>query len=362
MIKVGLQEKTMVKVSSFIISISLMLFFTTKVFCQSITEFKIEGNMFCGMIKVSDTASHIGFIDSTGKLIIPCQYYKNELDRRVLSTDFTEGYSVVVRYDSIQGFIFNWIDTKGITHSSSDFKYCSIFHNGVAWCVDRNKRIYDAILVNDSISINIRNDKHYLSNKIYYKPSEMVVVDSAKYLNRCKLYTLKDSLIGEFVTTDVQLKSDFIQVYDCISGKWGLIDSKGNFILDYISDLRFSIYDEFILIKIEGNYYVYDRKNCEFYHNVYKTCNLFSDYFICQDMTGKYDVFGYKGQLLKGLNNSQDIGCYQNEKFHKYGFQDVVDPIYDNYINFNEEGYALVRKEGKASIIDKEGKVIISER
>lgn len=348
-------------------SIFLMLFIPTEVLCQTLIDYKIEGNLYCGRIKVSNESSHIGYIDSLGQLVIPCQYLKDSYPSQI-SSDFYEGFSTVRCQDQS----CKWIDVAGKCNNCTNYRYCSAFYSGVAWCADKNRktnRIYDAVLINDSIHTFPRGDKKYISNRVYYRKTEVVPIKHNLYKNliQCKLYTLADSLIGVFVLKESSLSSfGFIDVFDCNRNKWGLIDQKGTLVVDYQSDRMIFIYEGNFLISKGGTQQVFNMKTGKLYEKKYKSYDVNNQFLICLDTNGTYDVF-CKGELLfKDLSTYPQVGCIKDEKTQKYGFIDetgnVIEGVYDNYINYNEEGYALVRREGKAKIINRKGCEIIGER
>ena len=89
-------------------------------------QWSSSSTSFDGLIRVNDSLGKYGFIDLTGKLVIPCEYdYANS---------FSEGYTVV-EVDDKYGFI----DTKGSYVVDPQWDDASSFSNEIA-CVKKNDK------------------------------------------------------------------------------------------------------------------------------------------------------------------------------------------------------------------------------
>ena len=94
------------------------------------------------------------------------------------------------------------------------------------------------------------------------------------------------------------------------------------------------------------------------------TLRVENDYIILYNDT-QTRYFDKEGKELKNTQVYKDNKLFIEVKDNKYGFVDkegnkVVEYKYDKAYEFNEYGYAAVKKDGKWGVIDSNGKEVIS--
>ncbi len=162
----------------------------------------------------------------------------------------------------------------------------------------------------------------------------------------------------------------------CKNGKYGVIDSRGEIVLDFKYDYISYSSDAHIYKAFngtltdygspkEGTYYLLDENftekcsiSCEYLY-------VYEEYFEAEK-NDKYAMYSYDGTqitdyIFDSLGSPSDSLIYF-KKDGKYGYVDlqgkiVIDAVYDNSSSF-KNGKAIVKKGNKYSLIDKDGKTI----
>lgn len=342
----------------------LLLFFISIhwAYPQKLINFKILGNCYNNRIQVCDNNGHVGYVNIYGDLVVPVKYMI--APRNTCLSHYNEGFAVVC-YNDHQ---FGWIDTTGNQLDKNKYLYCSLFSNNSAIAIKQNKirsrKRYLQILMdsNKVITYNKYKTKRYLSNCMYYKIDDLTLSKEGFI----PVYNAFDSISGFYKKNDVLgFKEHYISLYNHSLKKWGLFDDKGTRIIDFISDSIIDIYSHVAVIR---NRFVriFNLDSHTFYPNEYTSIIEKDDYLICKNLSEKYDVYSPFGECKRGEKTLPIVGCVKDPNTRKYGYYGIhgkmFDCIYDKYIRFNKEGYAMVFRDGLSLIIDINGDELLHGR
>ena len=151
------------------------------------------------------------------------------------------------------------------------------------------------------------------------------------------------------------------------SGKLGIIDSKGNAKVELKYDSIQKIAGTNIIQAIDSTTKmteIYSKDFIKTYEIANASIENIKDNIIKVYNTEEIKYFDYDGNLLENKVAFPDINLFPKKENGKWGFvgQDgnvVVDYQYDDVTEFNEYGYAGVKKDEKWGVIDKDGNVIV---
>ncbi len=349
------------KIIKEIVNCCLILLFSRLSMAQTVSLYSLESNVMCERIKIKDRETgRIGFMDKSGKVVIPCKYNADILTK---SCYFKEGYAAV----SLGLDQCGWIDTLGNAVCDFCFSYCGPFINGCAMGVryENDERKIYYMIKNSSNTLELIDSegyKNFISNYLYYVVSNKKE-NQNKYVN-FDLYTYNDSLIGRFCSEGNPRinANDFLSVIDGKSKKWGVINTSGNLICNYIYDDRLYYVDSCIVAMCKGKYGIIDIKCSNLVPFAYDDFFIRNGFIILCNANGWYMYDKYSKSIIEYDKESRDYGSYK-ERNH-YGYRDLnnninVPCIYSSEIYFNESGYALVEKEDCQMIINKKGECLI---
>ncbi len=154
-------------------------------------------------------------------------------------------------------------------------------------------------------------------------------------------------------------------------GKCGVIDEKGNLVLECEYKV-IEIYEDVIIASpYEGNACLFNKKG-EYLNSKYDRIYWLNNVgLMVVDDGDKVGIINENGkEILKmtddidGLGgfNSDGIGCYREN--NKFGIitikgKKITDAIYDDFLFFTENGLSPFKKDGQWGIINSRGKVVL---
>ena len=238
--------------------------------------------------------------------------------------------------------------------------------------------------------IDVNGDYLYVTDensekKVYDKKGNLteinpnLVIQSTKSDDDYKIYI--DSSTGKTVYSiykgDTKLTSENYSYIEYLnegyfiasneSGKLGIIDSKGNAKVELKYDSIQKIAGTNIIQAIDSTTKmteIYSKDFIKTYEIANASIENIKDNIIKVYNTEEIKYFDYDGNLLENKVAFPDINLFPKKENGKWGFvgQDgnvVVDYQYDDVTEFNEYGYAGVKKDEKWGVIDKDGNVIV---
>lgn len=167
------------------------------------------------------------------------------------------------------------------------------------------------------------------------------------------IISLKNILTSEEKTKEVSSLTTYISVVE--NDKWGVIDNKGNIIIELN-------YDEMVVIPNKNEEVFIATYDVNYESETYKTKVL--------NETGKEILTNYEN--VEAIENNDGVNIWYEdnvlkfEKNEKYGLIDfdgkiIVDAIYDNiYALQGTENSIIIEKEGKKGLVNnKTGEIVI---
>lgn len=347
-----------------VIHILLILFISMHIaYSQKQIDYKILSNCYNNRVQVGGNNGTVGYVDINGDIVVPLKYSK--IPSNVCLSSYKEGYTVVCN----KGQQYGWIDTIGNRLDKNKYIYCSSFSNGTALAIKKRKlrfRNYYVQIVLDSnkvVTYKRYKRKRYISTCMYYKFEDLV--NSKEEL--IPIYKETDSIVGYHIKNDIiSYKDHYISLYNSLIGRWGLFDEKGEMVVGFVSNSIIITYMDIAVVKNE-DIRIYNLRTQSFYPGKYTTFVEKDDFIIFMDQNGKYDVYSpFEGFIEAKKEQPPIVGCIKDVTTDKYGYFSmsgkVLDCNYDNYIRYNEEGYAMVLKDGITRIINIKGEELLIER
>lgn len=300
----------------------------------------------------------VGFINKTGKLVVPCQFD--------FAYDFSDGLAGVVKNGKL-GFI----DKTGKTVIPYTYRFDSeaygTFSDGLACAIkDRNHLVLD-------------KSGKMVSNL----GSDVVVFDSFREgLVLVGVYDMGDyakgfvSKTGEkvvpFIYDDANSFSEGL-AYVIKDGKAGYIDREGKTVIPFIYDSGGSFSEGLAVVEKNGVYCIIDKsgkKVADFNKDVkYMDNPVFRDGLVAIRIKDYYGPMGFadiSGKIVipciydEVKCFSEGLACVQRNG--QYGYVDrtgktIIPCVYGYAENFCD-GVAVVQKEGVFGLLDKTGAFI----
>lgn len=270
----------------------------------------------------------IGYIDSTGKIIIPLTLYYNPS----IYPTFSEDFAVVGNEEGKRGFI----DKSGKLVIPFDYDMATDFKNGLAsvHLYNRKKQTATAYLIDKN---NKRVTRKYGS--IYEFSEGLAAVrkkGKAGFVNR------KEKTVIPFVydyTGSFQNGIAGVQKNE----KWGFINKEGELIVDYKYD--------------------YIQKEGDYISVAYRIGEVTLIYGL-MDSTGK-EITSVKYRNIESIgDNLYRVMTPDKEGWQRYGIinsrgEEIVPPNYTSVIVMDEDCFCLMRDNDNYILVDKAGKEII---
>mgnify|MGYP001625187104 FL=1 len=335
----------------------------------------------------TDDGYRYGYLNNEGQKILDTKY--NDLSRLAYSNKDTI-YLLCAEngkyglYEGAKNIIPN--EYQAITYvEDNDF------------CIVQKGKKYGVVNLEGSMmlqvkysQIDVNGDYLYVTDensekKVYDKKGNLteinpnLVIQSTKSDDDYKIYI--DSSTGKTVYSiykgDTKLTSENYSYIEYLnegyfiasneSGKLGIIDSKGNAKVELKYDSIQKIAGTNIIQAIDSTTKmteIYSKDFIKTYEIANASIENIKDNIIKVYNTEEIKYFDYDGNLLENKVAFPDINLFPKKENGKWGFvgQDgnvVVDYQYDDVTEFNEYGYAGVKKDEKWGVIDKDGNVIV---
>ena len=335
----------------------------------------------------TDDGYRYGYLNNEGQKILDTKY--NDLSRLAYSNKDTI-YLLCAEngkyglYEGAKNIIPN--EYQAITYvEDNDF------------CIVQKGKKYGVVNLEGSmmlqvkyLQIDVNGDYLYVTDensekKVYDKKGNLteinpnLVIQSTKSDDDYKIYI--DSSTGKTVYSiykgDTKLTSENYSYIEYLnegyfiasneSGKLGIIDSKGNAKVELKYDSIQKIAGTNIIQAIDSTTKmteIYSKDFIKTYEIANASIENIKDNIIKVYNTEEIKYFDYDGNLLENKVAFPDINLFPKKENGKWGFvgQDgnvVVDYQYDDVTEFNEYGYAGVKKDEKWGVIDKDGNVIV---
>lgn len=335
----------------------------------------------------TDDGYRYGYLNNEGQKILDTKY--NDLSRLAYSNKDTI-YLLCAEngkyglYEGAKNIIPN--EYQAITYvEDNDF------------CIVQKGKKYGVVNLEGSMmlqvkysQIDVNGDYLYVTDensekKVYDKKGNLteinpnLVIQSTKSDDDYKIYI--DSSTGKTVYSiykgDTKLTSENYSYIEYLnegyfiasneSGKLGIIDSKGNAKVELKYDSIQKIAGTNIIQAIDSTTKmteIYSKDFIKTYEIANASIENIKDNIIKVYNTEEIKYFDYDGNLLENKVAFPDINLFPKKENGKWGFvgQDgnvVVDYQYDDVTEFNEYGYAGVKKDEKWGVIDNDGNVIV---
>ena len=301
-----------------------------------------------------------GFIDKTGKEIIPIIYeYANA---------FQEGLAMVWKdYDGGVKSKYGFIDKTGKEVVPMIYDFANDFHEGLAWVKKGDK--YGFIDKTGKEAIPFIYD---LANDFHEGLAKVLKGDKYSFIDKAG----KEVIL---ITYDNVYASDFREGLAMVrkdedggfKSKYGFIDKTGKEVVPMIYDYAHDFNEGLACVKKENKFGFIDKKNKEVIPCIYDGAGDFHEGLAKVSKGGKCGFIDKTGKEIISM-------IYEGvEDFHEglakvakgkgggssdnYGFIDktgkeIVPCIYSGWANNFSEGLAFVEKDGVLGVIDKKGK------
>ncbi|MDR1594944.1 MAG: WG repeat-containing protein [Prevotellaceae bacterium] len=339
-----------------------------------------------------------GFIDQTGKTVVPFIYEK--------VNDFSDGLAAVEKSK------YKWgvVDKTGkevvpCIYSSIEPEYeygrTTPFSNGVAFVtkagkdgrsrhgfIDKTgKELTPFIFSNTLITISdrlVKIEDGYGNDRIFDRTTKElnpIVYDYIGKLSEGRILVRKNGKIGYVDTAGIEvipckylysLSSDFSEGLASLTKykKYGCIDKNGNEVIPFVYDGIGNFHEGLAWAKKNKKYGYIDQSGKEVIPFMYDFGKDFSDGLAPVEKNGKWGLIDNKKGKEVVPCDYEDVWDFSEklarvEKDGKYGFIDkkkgkVVHPcVYENIRLHLDEGGLCLSKDGKFGFIDKNGKEIV---
>ena len=295
---------------------------------------------------------NIGYIDSTGKVIIPCEFV----------SDIEYSKINIMGNDIIDFFLPNWTE----------------FHNGAAtvkiakkWLFLPNGFRYGLINSNGKYIYPIGED-------FVYSLSEGVAIYKKLYKTAEYAYDFEygyiDSTSKIIISPQFQYASKFSDGFALVldSSKYSFIDKSGKKIINYefidatlfengIAAIKKTTDEPYGYINKKGEYLFSERFEYAYNFKENRARVFDGKYYGFINTSGKYISLP---EFTKAEDFSENLAVVQ--KNFKYGFIDtnskIIIPMIYQYAASFSEGLAVVAINNKYGFINKTGEVVISNK
>jgi hypothetical protein len=344
--------------------ISLIIFFPIVVFAN-LSPIVEEGN--------------VGYIDTNGNVIIPCQY-----DGEVSYNKIKFGKRTIIDFT-----IPHWAEfqnnavTLKIPHSymlSKRYTYMLVNNENKPYFPEAEEQIY-------GLSENIAIQKFFYKNlqKVYDFDISYIRLDgqaltkskydfAAPFSNGLALARIKndsnyvfiDKTGSErFTIADAKPFAEYLAAAE-ESGKWGYVDTNGNWIIKPTFAKAYSFIDGFARVS-DGSYYGYiDKQGKSLTQIIYQYADDFSDGLALVKRNDRFSFIDKNAKqaidatYILAQSFSDGIApVYENGTFHfiQPDGTPAFDGNYDYALSF-KNGLAKVWRNGEVDYINKKGEVV----
>lgn len=191
-------------------------------------------------------------------------------------------------------------------------------------------------------------------------------IDSSTGKTVYSIYKENEKLTSEEYSYIEYLYGDYF-IASNQAGKLGIIDSKGTAKVELKYDSIQKISGTNIIQAIDSTTKmteIYSKDMVKTYEMVNANIENLNNDIVKIYNTDEIKYFDYDGNVLENKIAFPDINLYPKKENGKWGFvgQDgnvVVDYQYDDVTEFNEYGYAGIKKDEKWGVVDKNGNVVV---
>lgn len=323
----------------------------------------VLGAFSCGLARVYEKNRGYGFIDYSGKEVIKCQYK--------MALPFSYGLAAVRNEDGLWGYI----DTSGNVVIPLEYHGATIHREGTAFLgKEGNSNQYSdekfAIvnekgeILTDFIYSDIIGSYPFFSEGLKIIPlnnQQVCINTKGEIVFNCPDNVDVAPYFSEGVIAYYKNGSDGKPNYK----KTFLMDTKGKTVFTADFDIEPFSRNGFTKIKSDKGVGVMDRNfDIIVPFGKYETIYIDENVFRVKDYNNKWGYLNLKGEIQISLNFEEAYSFSYDVagvRFNgKYGFinssgEFIIDPIYDETTDFNDMGYAAVKRGNMYSVIDVEG-------
>lgn len=318
----------------------------------------------------------VGFVDETGNLVVPRKYLSvNDFSDGLASVRFSNSTSEVKSTaKSVSGTSERWgyIDKTGKTVIPPIYGYAGDFKNGVA-----------SVIVNDFGALIDKNGNIIRNSIDHSAPSRIGNLFSIRDENG--LSGMVDGK-GNYVVPpryeriekighdpldsgrERDYDPDYLVVWE--NGRCGLLDQSGNKLIPLKYESISTYNRGYATVMHKGNYGMVDSKGNYLLEPKYKLITMYDDVIAALDHEQNWKLFDSGGKLLPTQIDGAIADATQPWLYDgmgaviigdKCGYVDskgaiAISPKFDYAIRFSN-GYGLVQQNGLMHYIDKTGKV-----
>ncbi len=348
-------------------------------FYKEDTKYK-EAGYFVG--KKTDDGYRYGYINNKFDKLIDMEY--NEIYRAGVEDDEKNVYLIATKNGQV-GVIYN--KEEIIKFEYEDIEYDDESKRFLV-VKDSKKGVFD---INGTNIVPVNYDYVTYKGDYIYAATD----NEAKYFDEFGKEIVEMEYLEIYPTDNVIYNITFSE-----DGKYGIIDGKGNVLVDNTYSFIDYAFDNYFIALRDGKLGVIDDKEnniIEFKYDVLQcingtnviqgkisdtdtmdlyskqmekvatvenaVINLYNDYIeVYSEKSTKYfDFEGHEKTNTQILKNNE---LFAIEKDGKWGMTDklgniVVDCIYDKVTELNEYGFAGIKLDGKWGVVDKTGNIIL---
>ena len=244
-----------------------------------------------------------------------------------------------------------------------------ISENELQLTIDENDYILKYNDVNEEFNVELKS--FYLFENTLGKKREIISVGS--FLSRDS----ENYLLQKNIESGAKFSKDFDVKNDTKTGKLGIVDSKGNILLNFIYDSISEFHFGYSIVELSGIKYLIDTKGFLLTEDLNKVKILperfLNDYIVLLSNGDFFNLFTKKiivtdksvriADLINNLKVSFNCGLIKIVSNDKYGFMGVdgkilIQPQFKSVTSF-DNGFAITYDENdNLSIIDLKGKKI----
>lgn len=341
-------------------------------------RFKRAGEFIGGMAEVSTGAGN-GLINRQGYFLLEPKY------KYVIRDDENPNLFRVTDMSGKSGAFFNGRLVVPVEYETvnTDYPFVSYYENGNHRELDVvTGKIYELVIEHGKYYVaddNVYLDKNGYeisgeSFKISSKGCE-VFKDSIKYAYGIRNAKTGKVLPAKYVMSDQLWDNDLViyhSINDDVAGldfdASGVIDASGKIIISSNKGKSFRICGDYIYEYGDSQETLYDKTGKKLLPQMYKSIHWkFGSWFSLKDQDGKYSLFNAKtGKFYDGEAYDNAEGMLELKQGDVYRLVntetgELLSGVYDYVYDFSE-GLCVVRlQDGSKQVIDKKGKVWLSE-
>jgi hypothetical protein len=271
-----------------------------------------------------------GYMDQTGKMIIPAMYD--------YADDFSEDLSVVALHNL--PCVINQKNIRVI--DTSIYQFISAFSEGLSSVIDFNKKKF---------YINTKGEK------VISLPDEIYEGRKFKEGLACVSKVVEEH--------NIKFNRDIVT----LGYRFGFIDKTGKQVIDFLYEDVSNFNQGIARVKVKNLFGIINKNGEAILKPSYKNIgNFFENKAIIND-NGKFGFIDISGKIIikpqfdAAFDFSEGLAAIYNSQTKKYGFindkgETIIKPEYDGVRPFSE-GKAAILSNGKWGFIDANGKLVL---